>query len=403
MNDTALAFTPFEPGAAAPQGVIPLCVPEIRGNEWKYVKECLDGNWVSSVGEFVNRFEREVAARAGIAHGVAVVNGTAALHVALLVAGVQPDDEVLVSDLTFIAPAFAISYAGAHPILIDAEPVHWQMDAERVLDFIEHECRWANGELRNSRTGRRVRAIIPVHILGHPVDLDPILEAARKYDLAVIEDATESLAAEYRDRRVGSLGDAACFSFNGNKLITTGGGGMIVTADAQWAARARYLTTQAKDDPVEYVHGEVGFNYRLTNIQAAIGCAQLEQLDSFVAAKRSLAATYTNAFKDIAGLTPMREADWARSAFWLYTILVDEGLYGEDSRALMRRLAQSDIQARPLWQPLHRSPVFQKAQVSGGAVADDLNRRALSLPSSVGLTETQLQKVIAAVRRERTV
>jgi perosamine synthetase len=397
MTDTALASMPFEPGAAAPRGSIALCVPEIRGNEWKYVKQCLDSGWVSSVGEFVSRFEREVAACARSSHGIAAVTGTAALHVALLIAGVEPDDEVIVSDLTFIAPANAISYVGAHPVLIDAEPAHWQIDAERVVAFLDNDCRWTSDGLRNKRTGRRVRAILPVHILGHPVEMDTILQAARKYELAVIEDATESLTAEYKGRRVGSLGDAAAFSFNGNKIITTGGGGMIVTRNPEWAARAKYLTTQAKDDPIEYVHGEVGFNYRLTNIQAAVGCAQLEQLESFVAAKRRLASIYTDAFKDVAGLTPMREADWAMSIFWMYTVLVDESAYGEDSRALMRRLAQKGIQSRPLWQPLHRSPVYQKAQVIGGEVADDLNRRALSLPSSVGLTDDELHSVIDAV------
>lgn len=391
---------PTEPGAIA-AGVISLSVPLIRGNEWEYVKECLDTNWVSSVGPFVDRFEQMLASYTGTGHAIATVNGTAALHVALLVAGVRPDDEVLVSTLTFIAPANAVRYAGAWPVLVDAESAHWQMDAGRVADFLERECRWTNGELFNRTTGRRVKAILPVHILGHPVDIDPILEVAGKYNLPVIEDATESLGAKYRGRMIGHLGDIACFSFNGNKIITTGGGGMIVTDDAARARRAKYLTTQAKDDAVEYIHHEVGYNYRLTNIQAALGCAQMEQLDEFIAIKRRIAAAYTEAFAGVPGITPMREAAWAESIFWLYTVLVDEQLYGEDSRALLKRLAQHKIQARPLWQPLHQSAVFRDAQSLGGEVADEINRRALSLPCSAGLTETEMRAVIEVVAQGR--
>ncbi len=387
----------YEPGAAVAAGSIPLCVPELRGNEWRYVKECLDTGWVSSVGPFVDQLETTVAGFVGAAHGVAMSTGTAALHIALLAAGVKPDDEVLVSDLTFIAPANSIRYANAWPVLIDAEPVYWQMDAARVIDFLEQQCQWADGKLVNKFTGRRVSAIMPVHILGHPVDIDPILEVANKYQLAIVEDATESLGAEYRGRKVGNLGHAGCFSFNGNKIITTGGGGMIVTNDPALAAKAKYLSTQAKDDAIEYVHKETGFNYRLSNVQAAMGCAQMEHLPEFVEIKRSIASTYREAFADLPGVTMMSQASWAQSIFWLNTILVDEEEYGEDSRALMKRLARRGIQARPLWQPLHRSEALRGAQAVGGEIADDINRRALSLPSSVGITPEQLQEVIDAV------
>lgn len=387
----------FEPGAAVSEGGIPLCVPEIRGNEWKYVKECLDTKWVSSVGPFVDRFETSVSDYVGARYAVATSTGTAALHIALLVAGVEPDDEVLVSDLTFIAPANAIRYAGAWPVLIDAERDYWQIDPARVVEFLENDCQWLDGKLMNRKTRRRVKAILPVHILGHPVDIDPILEVAAKYDLAVIEDATESLGAEYKGRKVGNLAHIGCFSFNGNKIITTGGGGMIVTNDSDWATKAKYLTTQAKDDPVEYVHSQIGYNYRLTNIQAALGCAQMEQLSEFIAIKRGIAEAYKNSFAEIPGLTTMTEASWARSIFWLNTILIDEAKYGEDSRALMRRLARHRIQARPLWEPLHRSTAHQSAQCVGSEVADELNRRALSLPSSVTLSASELERVVSVV------
>jgi perosamine synthetase len=393
---------PLEPGAVAGAGVIPLCVPQIQGKEWDYIKECLDTNWVSSVGPFVDRFERMLADYVGTKHAVAVVNGTSALHIALMVAGVEADDEVLVSTLTFIAPANAIRYAGAWPVLIDAEREHWQMDGARVADFLDNECDWRDGRLVNKTTGRRVKAVLPVHILGHPVDMDAILEAARKYELPVIEDATESLGATYKGRKTGALGDIACFSFNGNKIITTGGGGMIVTDNAEWARRAKYLTTQAKDDPLEYIHNEIGYNYRLTNIQAALGCAQMEQLDEFIRAKRRIAARYDEAFADVAGIKPMRAASWAESIVWMTTVLVDEAVYGEDSRALMRRLIAGGIQARPLWQPLHRSPSQHGAQSVGGCVADEINARGLSLPSSVGLSEAEQEAVINAVRKRST-
>jgi perosamine synthetase len=388
-----------EPGAPAVKGTIPLCVPEICGNEWVYVKECLDTNWVSSVGTFVSRFERELAAEVGTRYAVAVVNGTAALHIALLMADVQPDDEVLVSDLTFIAPANAVRYVGAWPVFIDAEPTYWQMDAQKVQDFVEKECHWHNGALVNGHTGRRIKAILPVHILGHPVDMDPILETAREYDLTVIEDATESLGSKYKGRMVGHLGDIACFSFNGNKLITTGGGGMIVTDNETWAQKAKYLTTQAKDDALEYVHNQIGYNYRLTNVLSAIGCAQLERLAAHVEAKRRIAAEYERRLSTVPGIACMQEAKWAFSVFWMYTALFDANQYGLDSRLLLRQLAQAGIQTRPLWQPMHKSLAFEGCVAYHCDVAEHLNRDALSLPCSVGLTADQQAQVIQMIQK----
>ena len=388
----------FEPGALAARDGIPLCVPQIGGNEWKYLKECLDTNWVSSGGPFVERFEGVVADYIGAQYSVATVNGTAALHLAILVAGVQPDDEVLVSTLSFIAPANAVRYVGAWPVFVDADPGYWQMDAEKVVDFLEKECRWTNSELRNKRTGRRVRAIIPVHILGHPCDMDPLLEIARKFNLVVIEDATESLGASYKARKVGSLGDIACFSFNGNKVITTGGGGMIVTNNAEWAHRARYLTTQAKDDSLEYIHKEIGYNYRLTNIQAALGCAQMENLDECIAAKRRIARAYAEAFATLPGITCMSVAPWASSIFWLYTVLLEQKVYGINSRVLMRQFEASGIQARPLWQPLHLSPAHPQGQPHSCPAAERLANNAISLPSSVGLRAEEQGRVIEIVK-----
>jgi perosamine synthetase len=387
------------PGAPPAADFVPLIVPHMSGNEWRYVKECLDTNWVSSVGSYVDRFERMVAERAGTKYAIATVNGTAALHIALLLAGVEADDEVVISSLTFIAPANTIRYAGAWPVFIDAEPRYWQIDPAGVAGFLEEGCQWDGQVLRNRRTGRRVKAILPVHILGHSVDLDPILAAAAKYRLPVIEDATEGLGATYRGKSLGGIGHAGCFSFNGNKIITTGGGGMLVTNDAEWAARARYLTTQAKDDPVEYIHGEVGYNYRLTNVLAAMGCAQMEQLDAYVAAKQTIAARYFAAFQDIPGVVPMPQADWSESTFWMYTVLINEGRFGMNSRRLLAALAEKKIQCRPLWQPIHRSPAHSgRWGEMSCPVSEDLCRQCLSLPCSVGLSPAVQDFVIEAIR-----
>ena len=391
--------TRFEPGAPALDGFIPLSAPEIRGNEWKYIKECLDTGWVSSGGAFVDRFEQELAQYVGAKYAISANNGTAALHIALMVAGVQPDDEVLIPPLTFIAPANAIRYVGAWPVFIDIESDYWQMDPQKVVDFLISECRWSNGELRNKTTGRRVSAILPVHILGHPVDLDQILEVARKYSLAVVEDATESLGADYKGQKVGRLGDIGCFSFNGNKIITTGAGGMIVTDNEAWARKAKHLTTQAKEDPVEYVHDVIGYNYRLNNIQAAMGCAQLENLESFISAKRNIASAYRKALSDFPGIVSMREASWANSIYWMYTVLINKDRYLVDSRCLRLCLEQGRIQARPLWQPLHRSKVYSSCQAYHVETADLVHREALSLPCSAGLSSENLERVIDAISR----
>lgn len=394
MTSTTPMVPSTAPGTSA---FIPLCAPEIAGNEWAYVRECLDSGWVSSAGGYVDRFERALAEVTGTRSAVATVNGTAALHLACLIVGIRPGDEVLVSALTFIAPANAIRYAGAWPVFVDAEPDYWQMDVAKARQFLEVNCSREGTVVRNRTTGRPVRAILPVHVLGHPVDMAPLLDLAREFGLVVIEDATESLGATYRGRPVGQLGDVACFSFNGNKLITTGGGGMLVTNSEALGQRARYLSTQAKDDAIEYVHGAVGYNYRLTNLQAAMGVAQMERLGKHLAAKRRITGRYGAALREIPGLTPMREAPWAQSACWMYTVLVDEQQFGVGSRELLRRLAAAGIQTRPLWEPLHRSAAHPGAPHTDCAVAEHLNRVALSLPCSVGLTSEDQDYVVAAI------
>jgi len=376
---------------------IPLCVPWMTGTEGPYLQECVDTNWVSSAGPFVTRFEKMLADYVGTAHAVATVNGTAALHLAMLAAGVRPGDAVVTSTVTFVATANAIRHAGAWPVFVDVDPATWQIDAGRLANYLRRDCRPADGELRDSQTGRRIAALLPVHILGHPADMDPIIEVAREFDLPVVEDATESLGATYKGRRVGALGDIAALSFNGNKLITCGGGGMVVTSRPDWAERVRHLTTQAHCHPVESVHDEVAFNYRLTNVQAAVGCAQMEAIEARLAAKRRIADFYRALCAEVAGLSFMPQAAWAGAVFWLSTVLVDPSSFGRDSRGLVAFLAERGIGTRPLWQPMHLSKAHRGARAIGGEVAEDLYARAVSLPSSCGLTEPEKTAVQAAI------
>ncbi|MGQ0732903.1 MAG: LegC family aminotransferase [Acidobacteriota bacterium] len=378
---------------------IALSEPWLHGSEGRYLQECLDTNWVSSAGPFVREFEERLAALSARQFAVAVASGTAALHVSLIVSGVQREDEVIVPALTFIAPANAVRYVGAHPVFVDVEPEYWQIDVTELAGFLRRGCRLVGERLVNHETGRTVSAILAVDVLGHPVDADPLRDLAAEFGLALIEDATESLGAAYKGRPAGALGSVACFSFNGNKVVTCGGGGMIVTDDEAAAARARYLSTQAKDDPVEYVHHHVGFNYRLTNLQAALGVGQLEWLDTHVAAKRRIAERYRDAFSRVPGLTFMRQAPWASSSFWLSTVLVDAAAYGMTSRALLGHLAETGIESRPLWEPLHRSRAHAGSPRRVCPVAERLYDQALSLPSSPGLSEDDQRRVIEAVLR----
>ena len=376
--------------------MIPNAVPHLGGNEWKYLKECLDTNWVSSAGPFVDRFEREIAQYIGVPHAVATVNGTAALHVALLAAGVRPGDEVLVPTFTFVATANAVAYCGAHPVFLDSEAVSWGLDPARAAEFLERECRVEGDRVVNRGTDRTVRALLPVHLYGHPCDLDPLLELARRYPMAVVEDSAEALGARYRGRAVGADGQAGCLSFNGNKIITTGAGGMVLARDPAMAERVRRLTTQARGDALEFVHDEIGFNYRLSNLHAALGVAQLEQLDAFIEDKRATAASYAAALGRRDGVAPFAEAAWARSTYWMASILLDEGRC-RDVRALIRDLNGVGVQARPLWRPLHMQPAFRQAQTGVVSVAERLYARGLSLPCSVGIAPEERQDVVQAI------
>jgi perosamine synthetase len=395
MDDPSLELAP---GAQAPPGGIPLASPDIGELERRFVDESLRSGWVA-YGSFVERLEAEVRGLLGVGHAVGVASGTAALHLALLVAGVRPGDEVVVPALSFISPAFAIRYVGAHPVFVDAEPRYRQLDPERLAALLEDECHVTAGGLIRRASGRRVGAIVPVDVLGHPADVDAVNAVASKHGVPVVEDGAEALGASLRGRPAGALAGIGCLSFNGNKIVTAGSGGMVVSEDAAVAERVRYLATQAKDDPLEYVHGAIGFNYRLSNVHAALGYGQLLRLEEFVAAKRRIAAAYADSLRAVPGIELPAEAPDAVCTFWLYTIHVHAEEYGLSSRELLGRLVEAGIQARPLWQPLHRSPAFGDASHRSCPVADALHATGLSLPSSVTLTAADQARVIELIAR----
>lgn len=379
---------------------IPLSVGHLNGREWKYVKNCLDTGWVSSVGAYVTQFEQALAKRVGGRHAVACVNGTGALHMAYHALGIGPGDEVIMPALTFVAPANAARYVGAYPVFVDVDERYWQMDVAQVEDFLKNHCRSVKGQLINKHTRRQVKAITIVHLLGQAAPVKALTALARKFSLKVIEDVAEAAGASASGKPLGSFGDAGCFSFNGNKTITCGGGGMVVVRTRSLAERIHYLTTQAKDDELEYIHHEIGYNYRLTNVQAAIGLAQVEQLDDFIKAKKRIAAMYHQALLDVPGLTLPQSGPWSGGYWWLYTILVDEKKFGMSSRQLLQHLGAHHIQARPLWHPLHGLKPFADCYAHQIHSISRLYKQALSLPSSVNLTAADQQKVIGLLKRK---
>jgi aminotransferase in exopolysaccharide biosynthesis len=380
---------------------LPLSVPVLRGREWEYVKECLDTGWVSTAGSYVGRFERVVAEFTGARHAIACVNGTSALHLALEVAGVQPEDEVLVPTLTFIATINAVHYTGAHPVFFDCDEFYC-LDPAGVMAFLAGETTWRDGHVWNRRTGRRISAIVPVHVFGNAVHFDALLPELQERNIAVVEDAAEALGTVYSDgpfagRHAGTIGKAGCLSFNGNKIITTGGGGMVLTDDDAFAERVRYLSTQAKDDPVRFVHNAVGYNHRLTNIQAALGVAQMEQLDDYIRTKKRNYELYVSAVAGIPGLRIAPTPPFAKSNYWFYALQIDDA-YGCDREHVMACLDARHIQTRPVWELNHRQKPYAAEQQFRISRAPDLHRKTLNLPCSADLSEAAVARVCEVLR-----
>jgi perosamine synthetase len=367
-------------------GIIRVCEPTLCGNELAYVTDAIQTNWISSAGNYIRRFESLFAEKMGSRYGIACANGTVALHLALATLGLDPGDEVIIPTFTMIATANAVTYCNAVPVLVDSEMGTWNMDPEQI----------------EAKITPRTRAITVVHTYGHPVDMDAINEIAARHGLFVLEDAAEAHGAVYKGRPVGSLGDAASFSFYGNKIVTTGEGGMITTNREDVARLAWNLRDHAFSTERHFWHRFVGFNYRMTNLQAAVGLAQTEQMESFVHARRQHAALYTRLLREIPGVVTPPEASWARNVYWMYGILLDPE-FGISRDELRVRLARRGIETRTFFIPMHCQPIyFEQYRGQRYPVAEDLCRRGLYLPSASGLTEEQVRIVVDAVRECRT-
>lgn len=372
---------------------IALSLPNMAGNEWKYVKDCLDTGWISSVGEYVNRFEKMVADFAGAKHGIAAVNGTAALHISLLLSGVKPGDYVILPNLTFVASANSIKYIGAEPLLIDADPLLWQMDLDLLEEFLENETDERDGSLIYIEDGRRIAAIMPVHILGNMCDMNRFLSIVKKYPLPIVEDSTEALGTTYKGKSGGTFAPFGCFSFNGNKIISTGGGGVIVTDDEKLAKKAKHLTTTAKASPDEYYHDEVGYNYRLVNVLAAIGVAQMELLPSFIKRKKECVAYYKDNLSGIADIRFQKELADVDTNGWLFTIQT------EHQQKLLDHLNKNKILSRKFWMPMNKLPMYADCiYVQKKDNADYIYNTCLSIPSSTGITDEELEIVVREIK-----
>ena len=362
---------------------IPVSKPALIGREKEYVLDCLESSWISSNGKYIELFEKGFAEKIGVKHALACSNGTVALHLALLSIGVGPGDEVIVPTLTYVATANAVKYTGATPVLADSAPDTWNIDPEKLEPLIT----------------KRTKAIIPVHLYGHPCDMDPIMDIAKRYGLHVIEDAAEALGSKYKCRTCGAIAHISTFSFYGNKTITTGEGGMVVTNDDELAAKVRILKGQGMDPKKRYWFPVVGYNYRMTNIQAAIGLAQLENADKFCEKRRMIARWYSESLKNIPGITLPVEKDYALHSYWMYSILIEDG-YGKGRDEVMELLYKSGGETRPFFYPMHVMPVYWENS-PGLKNAEDIASRGINLPTFYELTEEDVRYISGVIRENR--
>jgi perosamine synthetase len=358
--------------------MIPVATPCLNGKELEYVTDCIKSSWISSIGKYVTQFEDNFAAFCGTAYAISASNGTTALHLALVSLDIGEGDEVIVPDLTFVATANAVLYCGAKPVFVDSDEKTWNIDPSKIEENITE----------------RTKAIIVVHLYGHPCDMAPIIKIAERYNLRVIEDAAEAHGAEYNLRRVGSFGDAGVFSFYGNKIITTGEGGMITTNNTELMKKMRMLRDHAMSNTKRYWHDVLGYNYRMTNIQAAIGVAQMEQINGFIEAKRRNAAIYNSLLNKIDGITLPPEADGCKNVYWMYSVLIEDN-FGISRDEVMVRLQEKGIDTRPFFYPLHQLPIYRRDTVY--PVSMTLSRKGINLPSATTLTETDIRTVCEAL------
>ena len=370
-----------------------LSPPHMSGLEQQYVQAAFDSNWVAPLGPNVDAFEQEFCAATGASHALALSSGTAALHLALILLGVQPGDEVAVSTLTFSASVNPIIYQGAAPVFIDSERDSWNMDPALLARFLAGRA----------KTNRLPKAVILVHLYGQSANVTPILDLCRRYDIPLIEDAAEALGASYRGKTPGTFGDFGFYSFNGNKIITTSGGGMLVSENEEWLAHARKLATQARDPAPHYQHTEIGYNYRLSNVLAGIGRGQLQVLEERVAACRRNFTFYREALAELPGVAFMPEAHWGRHTRWLTTLTIDPAQFGVGREAVRLALEAENIEARPIWKPMHMQPVFARYEAIGGPAAEAIFRDGLCLPSGTAMTTEDLERVTAVIQKNAVI
>lgn len=367
--------------------------PNMGGNELKYVTECIETGWVSSVGAYVDQFEKMSAEFAGTKYAVATSSGTTALHICLILMGVDRNDYVITPNITFIATCNSIKYTGADPILIDADEKNWQMDLDLLQEFLENETEQKNGACHYKKDGRRIPVIMPVHVLGNICDMDRLLALAKQHNLIVIEDSTEALGSYYKGKHAGSFGLMGTFSYNGNKIITTGGGGMIVTNDEALAKKAKHLTTQAKSDPFEYIHDEIGYNYRLVNVAAAMGVAQMEQLPGFIERKKAIIRFYKNALQGVGDISFQEVSDDVNPNWWLPTIKTTR------QREILKALNDDKMQSRPFWVPMNQLRMFKDNIFYNKTNRSDyIYQHCLSIPCSTNITDADLQRVADKIK-----
>ena len=364
-----------------------LSPPHMSGLELEFIKEVFETNYIAPLGPMVDAFEGEFSKKTGIPYSLAVSSGTAALHLALRAIGVMPGDEVIASSLTFIGSITPIIFQGAAPVFIDSEPDSWNMDLDLLAEEIEI----------SKQRGKLPKAVIPTDLYGQCADMDRILEVCKPYEIPVISDSAESLGASYKGRSAGAGAKAAIFSFNGNKIISTSGGGMLVSDDQKLVDMTRFLSQQAREDTIHYEHLQIGYNYRMSNVLAAIGMAQLKVLDERVEAKRRIFNYYKDALGKVRGIEFMPEASYGRSNRWLSVILISPGKFGADRETIRKKLEEHKIESRPVWKPMHLQPVFQGYRIRGGVVSEDLFNRGLCLPSGTAMTDKDLDRIISVI------
>jgi perosamine synthetase len=377
--------------------MIPLSIPQIDGNEWKYVQDCLNTGWISSAGSYVTQFEEMIAEYAGANYGIACMNGTAGLHIAQILLGVTADDHVIAPNITFIATLNAIKYTGAHPILIDVDAANWQMDLNLLEKYLSEQTEakaTAEGTFRfDNTTGKRVRAIMPVHVLGNIGDMKRMLAIAEKYNLVIIEDSTEALGSTFEGKHAGTFGKIGVFSFNGNKIISTGGGGVIVTDDEELSKRAKHLTTQAKVSAMDYIHDEIGYNYRLVNVLAAIGVAQMEKFPELLKKKKVMDAFYRKHLEGVGDIQFQEIPEGTDPNCWLFTFSTSR------MRELLEYLNANGVQSRPFWMPMNQLEMFKEdIYVTEKDVSASVYADSISIPSSAGITQEQLETVVETIK-----